>query len=654
MNKGEKIMSIKKLILMLIIMTLILAPIQTYASQNTVDTNYSNSPINPWDYAEKLGKGLDVDWSKTKDGEKYYNTQTVKDFRTMGIDHVRIRVKDDISQELFNGLDKQIQDCLDNNIVPIIAYQADDLKNSPTDKNLDKAINWWKQVSEHYSKYSYLLGFDLIIEVTDALNKQPDRLNEIYEKLVNAIREDNPNRILMISPRIRSNPEYLNELKIPTASNGYLMAEWHFYAAGPSKTNKEKLWTTGTAAEKKAIIDKINLAQKWQKANNIPTWVGAWMPGNYNDENNYKIDEQVNFATFMTNALSDAKVPFSVNSDTKFYDRKNNSWIEDMKPVFNAIYSNSTTTFDKEIDQNQISVGFNAKATLDTAEQCSYISKEFDNLRIQGVKTDKIWLRITGGTISQTTKPSDWTDDMIEKWAKLQKEFGCQYIFVVNFNDAPESQLAFYNRLGKGGIGFDAIELGNEQYLRKFTEANTGAYHEVTERTSNMTPQKYIQMSNEYMKLFKDFGLPFYVQFAPQNDNKEEYIDWNKSIAKAINDREFLDENIYGSIHLYERKGDGSLEAGQIDNIRSLMKPPINFAVTESGVIKENLSYNQFIEQEKNLTKRILGKLRDGDIFLNQVLYTDYKKVGPEVLHPQYKGITPKGEAIIELLKKYW
>ena len=31
------------------------------------------------------------------------------------------------------------------------------------------------------------------------------------------------------------------------------MAEWHFYASGPDKTNEKKLWTTGTDAEKKLI-----------------------------------------------------------------------------------------------------------------------------------------------------------------------------------------------------------------------------------------------------------------------------------------------------------------------------------------------------------------------------------------------------------------
>ena len=52
----------------------------------------------------------------------------------------------------------------------------------------------------------------------------------------------------------------MSELKIPSAHNGYLMAEWHFYASGPDKTNEKKLWTTGTDAEKKLITDKIQTA----------------------------------------------------------------------------------------------------------------------------------------------------------------------------------------------------------------------------------------------------------------------------------------------------------------------------------------------------------------------------------------------------------
>lgn len=331
-------MKIKKSIILIVTMAMLLVSMEACTTKTMAAVSSVNSPINPWDYQKQLGKGLDVDWSKTKDGKEYYNSKTVEDFKDNGINNVRIRIKDDVSDELLKQLDKQIQDCLNNNIIPIIAYQADDLKNAPTDKNLNRVVDWWTKVSEHYKSYSYLLSFDLIIEVTDELNKKPDTLNEAYEKLVNAIRVSNPNRIIMMSPVVRSSPENLSKLKIPSAANGYLMAEWHFYAAGPSKTNKEKLWTIGTAEEKKLIADKINCALQWQKANNIPTWVGAWMPGDYNDGNHYTVDEQVNFAKFMAKSLSDAQIPFDVNSDTKFYDRENNKWIEEMKPVFKAIF----------------------------------------------------------------------------------------------------------------------------------------------------------------------------------------------------------------------------------------------------------------------------------------------------------------------------
>ena len=152
------------------------------------------------------------------------------------------------------------------------------------------------------------------------------------------IRKTNPERIIIISPVMRSDPEYLKELEIPTEHNGYLMAEWHFYAAGPSKTNEKKLWTTGTDEEKKLIQNKINAALEWQKDTGVPTWVGAWMAGNYNDGNDYTVDEQVRFADYMTDSLEKAGIPYAVNSDTKFYDRENGKWIESMIPLRNEIY----------------------------------------------------------------------------------------------------------------------------------------------------------------------------------------------------------------------------------------------------------------------------------------------------------------------------
>ncbi|MBS5316114.1 MAG: cellulase family glycosylhydrolase [Clostridiales bacterium] len=298
-----------------------------------------NQPITPWKYQSLLGKGMDVDWSKTTSGKENYSIQAVKDFKEQGISHVRIRIKDPANDELFIYLDQQIQDCLENGIIPIIAYQGDDLKNNPTEKNIKKVVDWWSTIAKRYKDYSHLLSFDVLIEVTDALSKEPDKLNEVYERVVAEIRKTNPTRIIMISPRLRSDAAYLKELKIPSQHNNYLMAEWHFYASGPSKENPRKLWTVGTNEEKNLINEKINLALQWQKETGIPTWVGAWMPSNYNDGNDYTVLEQVVFSQYMTEQLMKAGIPFAVNSDTKFYDREKNNWISEMIPVRDMIWN---------------------------------------------------------------------------------------------------------------------------------------------------------------------------------------------------------------------------------------------------------------------------------------------------------------------------
>ncbi|MGN0407350.1 MAG: glycoside hydrolase family 5 protein, partial [Bacteroides sp.] len=305
--------------------------------ENTPD---ASSPIDPWTYQRILGKGVDVDWCKTKHGMENYSSRMVDDFKAAGVSHVRIRIKDDADEQLLSLLDRQVSDCLSRGIIPVIAYQADYMKNSPDSENIQRVAQWWTTVAEHFQNVSYLVSFDLIIEVTDELNKQPDTLNEIYEKLVSAVRKTNPKRIIMISPRYRSDASYLNDLKIPSEAGGYLMAEWHFYAAGPSKDNEKKMWTTGKDEEKQLIVNKVNTALEWQKKNNIPTWVGAWMPGNYNDGNDYSVSEQTVFAAFMTQTLSDAGIPFAINADTHFYDSEKNIWIEDMQPVFKAVFSN--------------------------------------------------------------------------------------------------------------------------------------------------------------------------------------------------------------------------------------------------------------------------------------------------------------------------
>lgn len=298
-------------------------------------TPEKSQSLTPALYVSQLGKGMDVDWVKTKQGMKFYSAHMPRDFKARGFSHVRLRITEKTSAKLFAQLDRVVGDCLKAGLIPVIAYQAKPFKKNPNTKNRQEAVAWWKDVAAHYRNAPPHVAFDLLIEATDALNQQPDALNMYFEEATTAIRASNPQRLVIISPRIRSNPNYLNELKIPSQGNGYVLAEWHFDAAGP------KNWTTGTAQEKQAIMDLISAAKAWQEKTGLPTWVGAWMPGDYNKGNHFNIAEQVGFATFVSCALDKAHIPFAINSDTKFYDRKRGTWLAHMHPVLDGVLNPS-------------------------------------------------------------------------------------------------------------------------------------------------------------------------------------------------------------------------------------------------------------------------------------------------------------------------
>ena len=310
--------------------------------------------ITPKKYASILGKGFDVDWFRNGEFDAArYNDQAIADFKNIGIGNVRIRFQDNsLSDKSLAHLDHQIQWCIANGIVPIIAYQASTFKEVPTDENLNGVVRWWTVMAEHFKDASDSLAFDLIIEPSDAVKKDNDQLNKCYEKCVAAIRATNPHRIIFIAPNNIANPYYLDGLAIPSQANGHLMIEWHFYAAGPSKTGDTKLWTTGTDVEKKLLTDKIDYAMAWMEAKGLYSWVGAWMAGNYNKGDEYTLEEQQVFAKFMCKSLAKYDIPFSLNADKHFYDYSTNTWIEELIPLRNVIFGEVTTDVESSIPKS--------------------------------------------------------------------------------------------------------------------------------------------------------------------------------------------------------------------------------------------------------------------------------------------------------------
>lgn len=136
--------------IVIIICCFIIAILQTSCINNTANQFDDNKtyvdkneiPIKHEEYQSMLGKGLDVTWSEFPKQMESYNVKMVENFKEAGVKHVRIRIKDDVTEDLLNRLDVQINECLANGIIPVIAYQGHEFKENPTDGNMNKVTEW--------------------------------------------------------------------------------------------------------------------------------------------------------------------------------------------------------------------------------------------------------------------------------------------------------------------------------------------------------------------------------------------------------------------------------------------------------------------------------------------------------------------------------
>ena len=101
----------------------------------------------------------------------------------------------------------------------------------------------------------------------------------------------------------------------------------------------------------------------------------------------------------------------------------------------------------------------------------------------KGLKTQDLWFRIRGGNGSQKFGMDMWTDKLIDTWSKLQSTYGFKVIYTVNYNDVNDYEV--YQKIFSK-IKIHAIEMGNEQYLPKFTKLarqdKTGVVTKLTEK----------------------------------------------------------------------------------------------------------------------------------------------------------------------------
>lgn len=198
-----------------------------------------------------------------------------------------------------------------------------------------RLINIWRQLAQRYKGRSKNLVFELLNEPHGTLTSAA--WNSLLAKLISAVREVDPTRVLMVGPTHWNHPRDLDKLQLPADPN--LIVSIHSYEPfefthqGASWTPQfPKGLTCCSNQQQQALERSAEIAIKWNKARGYPLHLGEF--------GSFEAGDMTSRATY-TRQARDTFEKYGIGwaywefgSSFGIYDPKKSAWIE---PIKNAL-----------------------------------------------------------------------------------------------------------------------------------------------------------------------------------------------------------------------------------------------------------------------------------------------------------------------------
>jgi endoglucanase len=142
-----------------------------------------------------------------------------------------------------------------------------------------RLVNLWKQIARRYKDRSPKLMFELLNEPHDRLNGEA--WNKLALRALDAVRETNPNRTVLIGPDEWNSIGELKKLRLPMDRNIIVMVHNYdpmaFTHQGIEWMPQYKVGTTCCDdAQRKQIADALEAARKWNDTIGYPVYLGEF------------------------------------------------------------------------------------------------------------------------------------------------------------------------------------------------------------------------------------------------------------------------------------------------------------------------------------------------------------------------------------------
>ena len=209
-----------------------------------------------------------------------------------GFDSVRIPVRwSDYADEsppytidpaFMARVDWAIEQVLERRMVAIVnIHHYHEFMEDPA-QHKARVLGIWKQLSEHYRNQPPALYFEVMNEPSRKVTAEI--WNDVQNESIRLIRKTNPRRAILVAPIGWNRIEQLEHLVLPPGDRN-LIASIHYYEPfvfthqGASWVNRDipvgTPWA-GSDAEKKAVSEEFDTADRWAKANGVPLHLGEF------------------------------------------------------------------------------------------------------------------------------------------------------------------------------------------------------------------------------------------------------------------------------------------------------------------------------------------------------------------------------------------
>lgn len=188
-----------------------------------------------------------------------------------------------IDPVFFQRVDWAIEQALSRGLAAAINFHHfEEIFNAP-EQNEERFLALWQQVAQRYRRQPDRLFFEILNEPHNQLT--PERWQKLFPKVLQVIRRDNPDRLVIIGPGQWNNLNQLDKLVLPVEDRR-LIVTFHYYSPFPF-THQNAGWVKGSSkwkgttwkgtAEQRAALGKdFERAAAWGQKHRRPLYLGEF------------------------------------------------------------------------------------------------------------------------------------------------------------------------------------------------------------------------------------------------------------------------------------------------------------------------------------------------------------------------------------------